>query len=297
MGNLQPDPQNPSGVFHPPWHHLKKFTAARIALGRAGGSQATPEILDFRFSHAKAKDAVHAPFDPQLLTSQLHASGLDSFLIKTQATSRMEYLVRPDRGRQLSEESREALLKKIPSWGQRDLAIIISDGLSAQAAHKHATQTVITIQQSLTQFGWSIYPILLAPFGRVKLQDEIGSLIGARFTLILLGERPGLGAPDSLGAYFTFAPDPAKTDADRNCVSNIRQEGIPPVQAGRKIAALLLKAHMLQTTGVALKDEGETLPHQPIPPTLPPTNHPTQNHLTPDSLQNTPPTPQTPAHS
>jgi ethanolamine ammonia-lyase small subunit len=140
------------------------------------------------------------------------------------------------------------------SWGQRDLAVIVSDGLSAQAAERQAAPTLAALLPVLRQAGWTVYPVFVVSFGRVKLQDEIGELLGARQTLMLLGERPGLGSPDSLGAYFTFGPRADRTDADRNCVSNIRPEGLPPEEAGQKLARLLLESARLGVSGVSLKD-------------------------------------------
>jgi ethanolamine ammonia-lyase small subunit len=131
---------------------------------------------------------------------------------------------------------------------------MVSDGLAAQAAERHAVETVARLTELLGAEGWTIYPILLAPFGRVKLQDEVGELLGARHALMLLGERPGLGMPDSLGAYLTHHPRTSCTDADRNCVSNIRPEGLPPAAAARKLAHLLMESARLGVSGVALKD-------------------------------------------
>jgi len=145
-------------------------------------------------------------------------------------------------------------LESRPSWGQRDLAVIVSDGLSAQAAERPAAPTLAALLPVLRQAGWKVYPVFVGPFGRVKLQDEIGELLGTRQTLMLLGERPGLGSPDSLGAYFTFDPRTGRTDADRNCVSNIRPEGLPPEEAGQKLARLLQESARLGVSGVAFKD-------------------------------------------
>lgn len=237
-----------------PWVGLRKFTSARIALGRSGGSQRTDTVLDFRLSHARARDAVMAPFDVDGLTARLAAGGFETAAITTAVGDKKTYLVRPDLGRRLSDESRSALAAKAAEWGKRDLVIIVSDGLAAQAAERHAVETVALLAGLLTAAGWTLYPILLAPYGRVKLQDDIGELLGARHALMLLGERPGLGMPDSLGAYLTHHPRAACTDADRNCVSNIRPEGLPPALAARKLAHLLIESARLGVSGVALKD-------------------------------------------
>jgi ethanolamine ammonia-lyase small subunit len=242
------------------WTSLRRFTAARIALGRAGGSLRTAAQLDFRLSHARARDAVQAAFDVTALAAQLHAAALDVEPLTTAAPDRATYLVRPDLGRQLAATSREQLRTAAARWGPRDLAIIVSDGLAAQAAERHASATIVPLVAMLTAAGWSIFPLFIAPLARVKLQDEIGELLSARHTLMLLGERPGLGAPDSLGAYFTFDPHADRTDADRNCVSNIRIEGLPPLAAARRLAQLLLESARRRVSGVALKDLGVDAP-------------------------------------
>jgi ethanolamine ammonia-lyase small subunit len=241
------------------WIGLRRFTSARIALGRTGGSQRMQTVLDFRLSHARARDAVMAPFDVSSLAARLGGHGLATQCVVTAVNDKETYLVRPDLGRRLSEASRAELLSLAPAWGARDLAIIVSDGLAAQAAERHSVEVVAGLTEQLATAGWSIYPIFVAPFGRVKLQDEIGELLGARYTLMLLGERPGLGMPDSLGAYFTAGPAASRTDADRNCVSNIRPEGLPPAAAATKLAWLLLEAARTGLSGVHLKD------NQPAP--------------------------------
>jgi len=236
------------------WQGLRRYTAARIALGHTGGSQRTESVLDFRLSHARARDAVHSPFEADALEQTLRTRSLFTFRLDTAATDRRTYLLRPDLGRQLNNSSRKILFANTNSWGRRDLAIIVSDGLAAQAAGNHATDTLVPLVNKLVANGWSLYPIFVVPFARVKLQDEIGELLGARHTLMLLGERPGLGSPDSLGAYFTFNPRAECTDADRNCISNIRPEGLPPVDAAEKLARLLGDSARLGLSGVALKD-------------------------------------------
>lgn len=211
-------------------------------------------VLDFRLSHARARDAVMAPFDADGVADRLAAMGLVTHTVATAVTEKKTYLVRPDLGRRLDAASRERLGAFAAAWGKRDLVIIISDGLAAQAAERHAVETVTLLAGQLKAAGWTLYPILLAPFGRVKLQDEVGELLGARHALMLLGERPGLGMPDSLGAYLTHHPSARCTDADRNCVSNIRPEGLPPAAAARKLAHLLTESARLGVSGVALKD-------------------------------------------
>ena len=244
------------------WQHLRQHTAARIALGRTGGSQRTTSILNFRLSHARARDAVHSPFDADALEQQMRQRELSTFRLSTAATTRRTYLIRPDLGRTLDDYSRKLLFANTATWGRRDLAIIVSDGLAAQAAEQHTIDLLLPLIGNLITNGWAIFPVFVVPFARVKLQDEIGELLGARHTLMLLGERPGLGSPDSLGAYFTYNPRTACTDADRNCISNIRPEGLPPIAAADKLIRLLTESARLSLSGVALKDS--YLPPPPI---------------------------------
>lgn len=242
------------------WAWLSRYTTARIAIGRAGGSLRTRSLLDFRLAHARARDAVHAPFDPGELSARLTESGLPSSVEYTAASDRSEYLKRPDLGRRLSEESRARLAKAAEGWGRRDLVVIVSDGLAAQAALRHAVGTLVPLMAGLKKEGWSAFPVFVVPYARVKLQDEVGELLGARHSLMLLGERPGLGSPDSLGAYFTYRPRSERTDADRNCLSNIRAEGLEPGDAAAKLLVLLKDSASRKVSGVALKDLSAPIP-------------------------------------
>jgi ethanolamine ammonia-lyase small subunit len=256
---------NASTAASDPWSALRRFTAARIALGRTGGSQRTSSVLDFRLAQAQARDAVYAPFDALRLLSELTGAlapaGLSDALpppfgcvLPTAVSDRATYLAQPDFGRRLADGAKHDLLAQTSAWGHRDLAVIVSDGLSAQAAHRHALATVVPLLALLAAEHWTFYPVFFVPFGRVKIQDEIGELLGARHALMLLGERPGLDSPDSLGAYFTHAPTAACRDANRNCVSNIRPEGLPPAAAAKKLARLLTLSARRGVSGVALKD-------------------------------------------
>ena len=220
------------------WAGLKQFTRARIALGRAGGSWQTGTLLEFRLAHALARDAV----------------GFETTRLSTAATTRSEFLQRPDLGRRLSAGSEAFLNGKTPTWGGRDLAVLVSDGLSALAAERQIVPTLAALLALLTKARWTICPILIVPFARVKLQDQVGVRLQARHTLMLLGERPGLGSPDSLGAYFTCHPSMEKTDADRTCVSNIRTEGLRPDLAGLKLADLLIESARQGCSGIFLKE-------------------------------------------
>lgn len=240
-----------------PAHSLRKWTSARVALGRAGGSLPHRELLDFRLSHARARDAVHHPFDPASLALELESSDRPVLLAPSQAPDRPTYLQRPDLGRQLSPEARERLHARLTEEGF-DLVIILADGLSATAAHLQGPPLVAALLPLLET--WTLAPLVIAPFARVALQDEIGHALGARAALILLGERPGLGSPDSLGAYLVHDPRPGNTDAQRNCVSNIRPAGLPPAAAAHRISWLLLESQRLGFSGVDLKDSSDMQP-------------------------------------
>jgi ethanolamine ammonia-lyase small subunit len=242
------------------WIALTRFTRARVALGRAGASWRTQTLLDFRLAHAQARDAVCRPFDPDYVEQQIKNLGFETARLSTEAPSRTEFLKRPDLGRRLSEDSRKLLTQNAAAWAGRNLAVIISDGLSSLAAETQAAPTLAKLLPSLAQAGWMICPIFVVPHARVKLQDEIGSLLKARHALALLGERPGLGSPDSLGAYFTYEPGPDKTDADRNCISNIRPDGLPPEEAAAKLAHLLLLSEKQRCSGIRLKEAKKSIP-------------------------------------
>lgn len=235
-----------------PWSDFRSLTAARIALGRAGGSVPTRELLDFGLAHARARDAVLAEFDPSILATTFESAGLETILLRSDTTNRHEYLRRPDLGRRLSAESRELLASmNAPAY---DLCVIVSDGLSSRAT-EHAGQVVSMLTSTLTNEGWTIAPVVIVPFARVAIQDEIGHGLNASISLILLGERPGLGSPDSLGAYFVYGPKPGRSDADRNCISNIRPEGLPLAAAVNTLHYLLNAARHRRLSGIDLKDE------------------------------------------
>jgi ethanolamine ammonia-lyase small subunit len=236
------------------WEQLKQFTAARIALGRAGASVPTGERLAFQLAHARARDAVMAPFDTRTLASQFEKLPLATLVLDSCAPDRLTYLRRPDLGRKLSDHSR-ATLQSTDTRVSWDLVVLVSDGLSALAATKHAPALLALLLPKLLASGWRLAPLLVVAHARVAVQDEIGGCLNAGMSLMLLGERPGLGSPDSLGAYLTFHPRPGKTDADRNCVSNIRPEGLPVTVAAEKLFDLLNRSRQLQLSGVGLKDD------------------------------------------
>lgn len=239
-----------------PWRRLRELTPARIALGRSGGSLPTSELLDFQWSHAQARDAVHEPFDPAALAAEIAALGLPAIVARSAADDRKAFLTRPDLGRRLADECRGLLA---PSDPPPDVAIVVSDGLSALAVARHAIAVLAEFLPLAQRDGWRLAPIVVVAQGRVAIEDEIGQLLGAKAAVILLGERPGLSSPDSLGAYLVFDPRPGRTDAERNCVSNIRPEGLPPAAAAAAIHYLLGEALRRKISGVGLKDERPSL--------------------------------------
>ncbi|MDA9502747.1 ethanolamine ammonia-lyase subunit EutC [Bradyrhizobium sp. CCBAU 11357] len=233
---------------------LRAFTPARVALGRSGASLPTRALLDFTLDHARARDAVHAAFDTPRLIADLDALGLAVTEVRSRAVDRSDYLRRPDLGRRLEPDSAQRLARSVSAPCQ--LAVVIGDGLSAAAVHSHAAIVVGRLLQSLAEGDVAaVGHVVVASGARVALGDEIGAILGARMVLMLIGERPGLSAPDSLGAYLTFAPQPGRTDAERNCVSNIHHAGLSHHEAAFKIAWLVREGLAREVTGVALKDE------------------------------------------
>jgi ethanolamine ammonia-lyase small subunit len=233
---------------------LRSLTPARVALGRSGASVPTRALLDFTLDHARARDAVHAAFDAPRLVADLRALGLVVTEARSRAVERRDYLRRPDLGRQLDAGSVEALTRS--ASGPCPLAVVIGDGLSAAAVHAHAAALMTRLMRLLAaDDDVAIGHVVVASGVRVALGDEIGAILGARMVLTLIGERPGLSAPDSLGAYLTFAPKPGRTDAERNCVSNIHKAGLSYDEAAFKIAWLVREGLAREVTGVALKDE------------------------------------------
>ncbi|VVM78177.1 Ethanolamine ammonia-lyase light chain [Pseudomonas fluorescens] len=245
------DPQNP-------WLELRRLTPARIALGRTGTSLPTSAQLDFQFAHAQARDAVHLPFDHAGLSAQLGERGRESLLLHSAAVDRNSYLQRPDLGRKLSDESALALRDYAAAHpGGVDLAIVVADGLSALAVHRHTLPFLNRLEEQMSADGWSMAPVVLVEQGRVAVGDEIGQLLGAKMLVMLIGERPGLSSPDSLGLYFTYNPKVGLTDAYRNCISNVRLEGLSYGMAAHRLLYLMREACRRQLSGVNLKDEAQ----------------------------------------
>lgn len=241
-----------------PWLQLRNLTSARIALGRTGISMPTGAQLDFQYAHAQARDAVHLPFDREGLSAQLIEQGRDTLLLHSAASDRHTYLQRPDLGRRLNDESTDLLKQhRLDNPDGYDLAIVVADGLSSLAVHRNAIPMLKHIEEQALAEGWSLSPIVLVSQGRVAVADEVAERLGARMVVILIGERPGLSSPDSLGLYFTYAPKVGLTDAYRNCISNVRLEGLSYAMASHRLLYLMREACRRQLSGVNLKDEAE----------------------------------------
>jgi ethanolamine ammonia-lyase small subunit len=230
---------------------LRHLSPARVGLGRTGASLPTEALLEFTLDHARARDAVHATFDATAIAAGLDALGLRTVQVSSLAGSRAEYLKRPDLGRRLDASSHHGLASN--PQGSCDVAIVIGDGLSPSAVNAHAVELVRSLVRRLD--GIEIGPVVVASGARVALGDEIGALFAARMVAVLIGERPGLSAPDSLGAYLTFAPRIGRSDAERNCVSSIHASGLSYHEAAVRVAWLVHEGLARQLTGVALKDE------------------------------------------
>jgi ethanolamine ammonia-lyase small subunit len=238
-----------------PWADLRRHTPARIGLGRSGVALPTAEVLRLAAAHAQARDAVHVALDGAALEAQLQSEGWRCVSVSSRAANRDEYLRRPDLGRRLAPAD-TARLQGLAAGGV-DVALVLGDGLSALAVQRHALPLLAALRNA---FGDALAaaPLVIATQARVALADEIGALLQARVALILLGERPGLSSPDSLGAYLTHAPAIGRVDAERNCVSNIRPEGVLPERAAQRIAWLLREALRRRVSGIALKDDSAT---------------------------------------
>jgi ethanolamine ammonia-lyase small subunit len=250
-----------SATPHDPWFFLAGRTTARIARGRSGASLPTREVLAFDLAHALARDAVHAHVDRGKLAAALSAMGLQTIDVESQAIDRQTFLREPDAGRRLSAASAERLAKAGTgaATGPRDLAIMVGDGLSAAAVDAHAAALVAAFVPHTKRLALSVAPIVLAEGARVALGDVVGAALGARLSVVVIGERPGLSAADSLGIYLTYDPRSGRNDAERNCISNIRPDGLPPQMAAAKLAWLVEAALRRSLTGVALKDESDAL--------------------------------------
>lgn len=267
-----------SSVVANPWSELRRFTPARIGLGRAGVSLPTAAQLDFQLAHAQARDAVHRPLEVPSLCADIEELGLATVPLHSAATTRAIYLQRPDLGRRLGTASRqqlEALRAERHAQGvcAYDLAFAVVDGLSALAVQRHTapllTEVLALLDGPAAEGAprWTIAPVAVVEQGRVAVGDGIGELLDSQIVVVLIGERPGLSSPDSLGLYLTWAPQPGRHDAERNCISNVRPEGLGYRDAAVRLVYLLEQARSRRLTGVGLKDEsgasGESIAAQP----------------------------------
>lgn len=251
-------------IARDPWSKLARHTPARIALGRTGASLPTEEVLRFALAHAQARDAVHTPFDADRVEEEVRALGFATLRAESAAPARDVYLRRPDLGRRLSDESRSRLAAS--AGAPVDLALVVADGLSSAAVHAHTRPFLAALKGRISDAGWTTAPVVIASQARVALGDEVGHLLKARAVALLVGERPGLSSPDSLGLYLTFSPRPGRSDAERNCISNVRPEGLAYDLAAFKLAWHIREAFARQLTGVDLKDESDLLLEAGIPP-------------------------------
>lgn len=243
-------------LVHPnPWETLRQFTAARIALGRTGSSLPTEALLQFGLAHAQARDAVHLPFASVDLETPLHELGLSTLTVASAAPDRATYLCRPDLGRKLSIGSREILTHHASK--PADLVLVVADGLSSKAVHRQAIPLITALLPYLQLLGLTLGPVVLAHQSRVALGDDIAEVMQAKAVAMLIGERPGLSSPDSLGIYMTWGPHTKRMESERNCISNVRPEGLAHPQAAFKLAWLLEQAFQRQLSGVNLKDESD----------------------------------------
>ena len=238
-----------------PWRRLREHTDARIGLGRAGDSLPTAAQLEFQLAHAQARDAVHLALDTERVMGELGERFDLPVRLHSAARDRDEYLRRPDLGRVLDDDSRERLAEL--DCERCDVSLCIVDGLSARAIHENAMPFVDALLPVLAEADLELGPVALVEQGRVAVGDPIGEALGARMSVVLIGERPGLSSPDSLGVYFTWAPQSGRRDSERNCISNIRPRGQSFAAAARLLGYLMNEALRIETSGVALKDDSE----------------------------------------
>ncbi len=265
MSNIKKanDKQN---VIENPWAALREYTDARIGLGRAGVSIPTQESLNFQLAHAQAQDAVHLPLDVETVIEQLENANLTfnqeqeiftPILLHSQAVNRTTYLQRPDLGRRLDKKSIETLTKVNTLKDEKyDLSIVVVDGLSSLAIKENAAIFIKKLLEALNfdNQDWNIAPITIVQQGRVAVGDEVGQILNSKTSIVLIGERPGLSSPDSMGLYLTYNPKVGLTDESRNCISNIRIEGLSYEEGIKKAMYLLKESRRLELSGVNLKD-------------------------------------------
>jgi ethanolamine ammonia-lyase small subunit len=231
---------------------LRDFTAARVSLGRAGDSVPTEPLLDLRLAHARARDAVHTELNTRSLRAELAEAGMESIAVRSEVQNRMEYLRRPDLGRRLNLASQDILASRA---GTFEIVPVIADGLSATAVHRHAIPVLTLAMRGWFDFDFRVAPVVVAEGARVAIGDDIGAAMGAKLSVVLIGERPGLSAPDSLGIYLTWRPRRGRNDAERNCISNVRPEGLSYERAATLLLFLCREALRRELSGVALKPD------------------------------------------
>ena len=271
MSNDDSASQEGGVVVSNPWAGLRRLTPARIALGRAGTSLPTKPHLEFQVAHALARDAVHRELDISSLKAALEARGETVIPLASAAGNRAAYLQRPDQGRKLGAESRALLQGVAKPARSYDVAFVIGDGLSALAIETNVLPFWDVLKPAVAAGGWTVAPITIVKGARVAAGDEVGQLLGASLVVMLIGERPGLSSPDSMGLYMTYAPRVGLTDEARNCISNVRREGMSYEEAAHKLLYLMTEARKRSLSGVMLKDEAESLPalsKQPSKPFL-----------------------------
>jgi len=240
------------------WVELRRLTPARIGLRRTGASLATGPLLELQLAHARARDAVHEPLDEPRLIAGLAGLGLPVLSVASESKDRQQYLMRPDVGRRLASNA-ETTLAQHAKGIDYDVALVVTDGLSARAIQAHAGPVLAGVVPALRAQRWEIAPVVVVRQGRVAIGDAIANSLRANCVVVLIGERPGLSAPDSMGAYLTWQPGPQTTDADRNCISNIRPEGVGYANAAFKLAYLMREMRSRRLSGVQLKDDSDRL--------------------------------------
>lgn len=244
---------------HDPWADLKQFTDARIALGRTGCSVLTNDYLQFSLAHARARDTIYMPFQVEKVSGQLRDMGLETLVVSSKASSRSVFLRQPDMGRRLDQSSRSHLAAL--DYPGADVLLVIGDGLSSKAVNKQAVPLIARFLPYMNELGLKVGPVVLAHESRVALGDDIAEMMHCKLVAILIGERPGLSSPDSLGVYITYHPFAGRLESERNCISNVRPEGLTYDRAAFKMAWIVEAAFDLGKTGTALKDQSDDPRH------------------------------------
>lgn len=256
--NLIPNDTFENTPHSDPWEKLKQFTDARIAIGRAGCSIPTRPLLDFQLAHAQARDAVYQELNVEKVENELNQAHLETLCVQSFTTDKQLYLKRPDLGRFLDDESKHVLSdyqKNHKNNAQYDVCIVIGDGLSALAIEENAIAFIHSLTEFIHAEDWSLAPIVIATGSRVALGDEVAEIFNAKMLVMLIGERPGLSSPDSMGIYYTWEAKSGCLDSKRNCISNIRPAGLSIPIATQRLMNLMRQSKILGYSGVKLKDE------------------------------------------